>query len=343
MKKVSLFIAICFIWMSATFAQPEVYPWGNISGIRLDGKLMVLNSSLGLVGQEWSDVFKTAKEKASYQYSRKGNTQFTNISKGDFYYNQSVEGLGAGRANVRINFRNEADTAIIGTFCMLDLPASKYDRATIQLIEANPGNATGVFSECQDEILRGTAMGLPLLVGEGCMDAGAWRYPDIFNEYTYAMEEMNLYVRILKICQPESILQCQLTADYSPMKGGGVFGETNVPLTPTQRFWNFKQIADMLEGLFAMQVEADNENITCAALGDNNRGLYVVHVVNNGPSRMAALKGLPSDVRRVTIFVTNDMSSMSKGRRAWVRNGTATFFAESNSFITLMVDGESPY
>ena len=89
--------------------------------------------------------------------------------------------------------------------------------------------------------------------------------------------------------------------------------------------------------------EADKDNITCAALGDYNRGMYVVHMVNNGASRMTTLKGLPSDARRMTIFVTNDMSSMSKGRRAWVRNGTATFYAESNSFITLLVDGESPF
>lgn len=653
MKNIYLFISVCLLTVSSLFAQPEVYPWGNISGIRLDGELMELNSSLGLVGPAWSDVFKTAKEEARYQYNRKGNTQFTNITKGDFFYHQSVEALGAGRANVRINFRNEADTTIIGTFFMLDLPGSKYDESSIQLIEANSVKAGGVFPDCPDEILRGTAMGLkikgkyrdleitvnaethlivrkdlanrdsnieiyfalmtgnleagtsvyksffvsatgvadmspavmtidtsqtgrpfkgfggnfrlqnpdsdpavinyclenmdvrwgrvempwrfwhpeegedpiekaksgelhprveaamkmaqrlhnlglpvilsdwsapdwaiegtrsfrpqpgglrgnplnqtkmeqiyksiadyiqyakdhygfefamfsfnesdlginvrqtpvehaslikglgaylesrgikttlllgdtadangwpfvetamndksthkyigavsfhswrgytdenlenwfqaaekmnlPLLVGEGSMDAGAWLYPDIFSESTYAMAEMNLYVRILKICQPESILQWQLTADYSPMIGGGVFGELNVPLTPTQRFWNFKQIADMPEGLFAMPVEADKEEITCAALGDNARGMYVIHLVNNGATRMVTLKGLPSDARRMTIFVTNDESSMSKGRRAWVRNGTAIFFAESNSFITLLIDGESPF
>jgi hypothetical protein len=186
-------------------------------------------------------------------------------------------------------------------------------------------------------------MNLPLLVGEGSMDAGAWRYPDIFKESTYAMAEMNLYIRILKICQPESILQWQLTADYSPLMGGGVFGDMNVPLTPTQRFWNFKQIADMPEGLFAMPVEADQDNITCAALGNNDKGMYVVHVVNNGASRMATLKGLPSDIRWMKVFVTNEKRSMSQRRMAWVRNGEATFFAESNSFITLLVDGESPF
>ena len=138
MKIFSLFIAMSLLMGSSLFAQPEVYPWGNISGIRLDGELMELNSSLGLVGAEWSDVFKTAKEEARYQYNRKGNTQYTNISKDDFFYYQSVEALGAGRANVRINFRNEADTVIIGTFFMMDLPGLKYDENTIQLIKANP-------------------------------------------------------------------------------------------------------------------------------------------------------------------------------------------------------------
>jgi hypothetical protein len=58
---------------------------------------------------------------------------------------------------------------------------------------------------------------------------------------------------------------------------------------------------------------------------------------------MATLKGLPPDVRRMKVYVTNEKSSMSQGRMGWVRNGTATFFTESNSFITLLADGESPF
>jgi hypothetical protein len=199
-----------------------------------------------------------------------------------------------------------------------------------------------------DENLRKWAeaaerMNLPLLVGEGSMDAGAWRYPDIFSESTYAMEEMNLYVRILKICQPESILQWQLTADYSPMVGGGVFGNHDLPLAPTQRFWNFKQIADMPEGLFAMPVEANNENIVCAALGDNDKGIYTIHIVNNGATRQATLKGLPTGIEWMKIYTTNKRRKMSRGRVIRVRNGEATFSVETNSFITLLADGESPF
>jgi hypothetical protein len=653
MKNFLLILSACFLSITWASSQPEVYPWGNISGIRVDGELMELNTTLGFVGTDWTAIRKTAKERARYHYRREGNTQFTNVSIDDFYYDQSVEALGAGMANFRINFRNEKDTTILGTFFMLDLPAAEYGDATIQLLEPTPGKIKDAISGGYGEILRGSAKGLkikgsvrdleirinegtdiivrkdkadpgsnievyfafmtgnlkkgtsvfksfmvhasgvadilpvvvtldrnttgrpfkgfggnfrlqnpdtdppvidfclknmdvrwgrvempwrfwhpeededpvanankgelhprveaamkmaqrlhklgmpvilsdwsapdwaiegtisygpqpgglrgnpldakkmqqiyksiadyiqyvrdnygfefamfsfnesdlginvrftaeehakfikglgayldergintllllgdtadangwpfveaaiddksthkyigavsfhswrgytdenlqkwysaaermnlPLLVGEGSMDAGAWRYPDIFSESTYAMEEMNLYTRILKICQPESILQWQLTADYSPMIGGGVFGNNDIPLTPTQRFWNFKQIADMPEGLFAMPVEADTESFTCAALGDKNRGIYTVHIVNNGASRPATLKGLPQDMAWMKIYVTNEKSKMSQRRSVRVSNGEANFYAEANSFITLLADGESPF
>jgi len=123
MKNIRQIILSALIFGTSTlFAQPEVYPWGNISGIRLDGEIMELNSSLGIVGANWSDVTGTGKEKGSYQYQRVDNTQYTFISFDDFHFDQSVEGLGAGRANVRINFRNEVDTTLLGTFFILDLP-----------------------------------------------------------------------------------------------------------------------------------------------------------------------------------------------------------------------------
>ncbi|MBS0000494.1 MAG: hypothetical protein KFF73_16055 [Cyclobacteriaceae bacterium] len=653
MKNFLWILSVYFLTILNLSAQPEVYTWGNISGIRLDGELMELNSTLGLVGADWTAIRKTAKERARYFYRREGNTQVTNVSIDDFFYDQSVEELGAGMANVRINYRNEKDTTIIGTFFMLDLPASKYGDATVQFIGPTPGKIMGSIPSSPDEILRGSAKGLkvkgaardleininegteiivrkdpsnensnievyfalmtgdltkgtseyrsfkisatgvadtdpvvltldrnttgkpfkgfggnfrlqnpdtdppvidyclenmdvrwgrvempwrfwhpeenddpmtkanngelhsrvedamkmaqrlhnlgmpvilsdwsapdwaiagemsfgpqpgglrgnpldnkkmkqiykpiadyiqytrdnfgfefamfsfnesdlgiyvrqtpeehaafikglgaylesrgintrlllgdtadangwpfveaaindkithqyigavsfhswrgftdenlqkwasaaermnlPLLVGEGSMDAGAHRYPDIFNETTYAMEEMNLYTRILKICQPESILQWQLTADYSPMTGGGIFGNHDMPLTPTQRFWNFKQIADMPEDLFAMPVEADKKNITCAALGDNERGIYTVHMVNNGASRQATIIGFPAGMEWMKIYVTNKNSKMSQRGPIRVRDGEAIFFAEANSFITLLADGESPF
>ncbi|HET6569398.1 MAG TPA: hypothetical protein VFG50_15630 [Rhodothermales bacterium] len=178
-------------------------------------------------------------------------------------------------------------------------------------------------------------LNLPLIVAEGSIDAAAWRYPDIFEEPTYALEEINLYTRILALCQPRSILQWQLTADYSDMAGGGIFGNDE-PLHPTQRFWNLKQLGSTPAGLFAMPVTADKPGITSAALGDNDRGVYAVHLVNDGPTREATLAGLPDDVHELRIYVTDSTRGMQEGPRVPVSNGQAHFTLNATSFTTLI-------
>lgn len=181
-----------------------------------------------------------------------------------------------------------------------------------------------------------TKLNIPLVVGEGSMDAAAWRYPAIFEEPVYAMEEADLYTRILAICQPLSILQWQLTADYSPMAGGGVFGNTSEPLRPTRRFWNFKQLASTPEGLLSMPLSVDQANISCAALGDPRRGRIVLHMVNNGATRQAIISGLPQRLRELRMYVTDTERNMEEMPRVRVRQGTAQFELPAAGYTTLM-------
>lgn len=175
---------------------------------------------------------------------------------------------------------------------------------------------------------------LPLLVGEGSIDAAAWGYPQYFLEQSYALEEINLYTRLLAICQPISILQWQLTSDYSPLKGGGIFGD-NGPLEPTQRFWNLKQLASTPKGLRFMPVTSNVADISCAALGDNAKHIYTIHIVNNGTGRKVHLSGIPAGVNKLNIYVTNIKSDMKEKGSVKISNGEGEFKAGERSFITL--------
>jgi hypothetical protein len=183
-----------------------------------------------------------------------------------------------------------------------------------------------------------TQLKLPLLVGEGSIDAQAWGYPDIFKEQTYALEEINLYVRLLAICQPESILQWQLTSDYSLLAGGGVFGDTTEPLHPTQRFWNLKQLAATPKGLNAMPLSVKGANVTGAALGDNVRGIYTIHLVNNGAGRKVTLSDLPKKIKRLRVWVTEKNKDMQEEREIKVVDGKAVFQLTATSFTTLSTE-----
>jgi hypothetical protein len=176
---------------------------------------------------------------------------------------------------------------------------------------------------------------LPLIVGEGSIDAAAWAYPAIFLEQSYALEEINLYIRLMAICQPVSILQWQLTADYSPLTGGGIFGKEG-PLEPTQRFWNLKQLASTPEGLQYFQVECTAATVTCAALGSAGSGKIVLHIVNNGSERKVIITGIPAGARSFKIFSTSKTLSMVEGGAVAVRNGMARFILPSDGFTTLI-------
>ena len=138
---------------------------------------------------------------------------------------------------------------------------------------------------CDDETLKKWAdasrlINVPLIVGEGSTDAAAHQYPAIFNESTFALYEINLYTRLCAICQPWSILQWQLTSDYSLLWGDGIYQSTG-PLRPTQRFFNLKQLAMTPENAFAVPVVCNKENINAAAFTKKATGEWAVHLVNN--------------------------------------------------------------
>jgi hypothetical protein len=182
-----------------------------------------------------------------------------------------------------------------------------------------------------------TELKRPLIVAEGSIDAQAWGYPAIFQEPEYALDEINLYIRLLSICQPEAILQWQLTADYSPLAGGGVFGDTG-PLRPTQRFWNLKQFASTPKGLKAMELKCNDATVSAAALGDNLKNIYAIHLVNNGASRKVILTGLPARIKSFKVFITDKNDSMKQQHSIPVSNGKAEFILKETSFTSLFTD-----
>jgi hypothetical protein len=178
-------------------------------------------------------------------------------------------------------------------------------------------------------------LNVPLLVGEGSIDAAAWGYPAYFEEQSYALEEINLYTRLLNICQPLSILQWQLTADYSPLTGGGIFGNKG-PLRPTQRFWQLKQLASTPEGLFHHSITADRQDISCAALGNAAATAYTFHIVNNGAARKVHLKGLPASIKEYTVYLTDKVNNMKQRKTIKVSGHEVIFELNARCYTTLV-------
>lgn len=194
---------------------------------------------------------------------------------------------------------------------------------------------------CDDATLKkwsdaAKSINVPLLIGEGSTDAAAHNYAEIFNESTFALYEINLYTRICAICQPLSILQWQLTSDYSLLWGDGIYGSQG-PLRPTQRFWNMKQLASTPADALAIPVVSSKKHVNCAAFGNLTRGEYALHMVNNGADCNAVISGIPAGVKELKAFVTNTKDSM-KETIVKVENGQAKVHLPAISFITLLAE-----
>ena len=178
-------------------------------------------------------------------------------------------------------------------------------------------------------------LNVPLLIAEGGTDAHAWQYPDIFKEPSFAMDEIDIYVRACEVAHVRSILQWQLTADYSLLTGGGIEGREG-PLQPTQRFWNMKQLGMVAPGSFILPLTCDQEKISVAAFGDIPDSAYTIHIVNNGASRQVILTGIPSTVRELRRYVTDAKRGVADEGRVKVSDGEAKFTVDAFAFTTLV-------
>ena len=172
---------------------------------------------------------------------------------------------------------------------------------------------------------------LPLFDAEGGNDAQASGYPNVFREGWYALDEAAEYVRIMRICQPESLLEWQLTQDYSVLKS-----DASGALQPTQRFFNLKQFNLTPAGSAWIPAQSDSGLVFPAACVDPARSVFTVHLVNNGASRPVTLSGLPASVTQMSVYVTDEKRGMEKLEPVSVRNGSARFTLPSQTLTTLI-------
>lgn len=192
---------------------------------------------------------------------------------------------------------------------------------------------------CDDETLAKWAaasrrINVPLIVGEGSTDAAAHQYPAIFNETTFALYEINLYTRICAISQPWSILQWQLTSDYSLLWGDGIYGSDG-PLRPTQRFWNIKQLSMTPADAFAIPTVCDKDNVNVASFINAAREEGAVHIVNNAASCDAVITGLPASAEDAVVYVTNSHQN-AEAELVPVKDGTIKVTMPAESFISII-------
>jgi hypothetical protein len=173
---------------------------------------------------------------------------------------------------------------------------------------------------------------VPLLVAEGGTDPAAYAYSAIFAEPWYALGEIGEYLKICLFAQPQSILQWQLTSDYSLLTGG----KNGQPLTPTQRFWQLKQLNLTPVGARSLPLGLDQPGIAaCAYVSSDGKGC-AVHVVNPNASRPAIITGIPAGISSFHQYVTDATRGMKESGSVPVSHGTAKLTLDAMAYVTLV-------
>jgi hypothetical protein len=178
------------------------------------------------------------------------------------------------------------------------------------------------------------AINVPLMVTEGGESSAAHRYPLVFLQPWFQLDEIDTYIRICNTCQPITVMEWQLTSDYSVLTGAGLYGD-NGPLRPTQRFWNLKQLGATPYGAFWMPATSSRSDISCAAAGNTANSKYAIHLVNNGAQREVTILNIPLSVKYLNMYITDVTREMKKVKTVSVTDGKATFVLESQTYTSL--------
>ena len=170
--------ALCAGLAVTAFAQPETMAWGNLTGIRIDGQLMELNTSMCVVQPDWAGVFRTGREMQTNSYTRNGKVETVTVQMRtpkefrsadpaqDWAISgkETVEDTGAGSAKLDVEYSTVDQANIAGAYLCMDLPAAQFSGAAAELIDpvapapARVSLAPGVND--QNEYVRGTASGI---------------------------------------------------------------------------------------------------------------------------------------------------------------------------------------
>lgn len=353
------------------FAEITLTPWGNVAGMRVDGQPIEFEAGLRIVRSDWRGFSAAVKYLQRPRYSRAGAQRIVESEIEGLAFREMVRDTGPGEA-IRFSF-NEPETGVevrqtpaerarfnramgvhlakcglatrmlLGdtahcTMAALDFLAPSLSESAVSQYVGALGFHT--WRGCTEKGLLRWAdaarqLNVPLLVTEAGPDAHLHEYPQVMLEPWFQLQEIELYLRICALGQPATIMEWQLTIDYSVLWGGGVYGSEG-PLRPTQRFWNLKQLGFTPPGAFALPIVADRSDVTCAAFGDLANGHYVVHIVNRGAQRPAMLTGLPESVIASRRLVTDADHGMEENARVSVQAGKAEFALPPASYTTLL-------
>src|SRR5688500_322026 len=106
-------------------AQAVVAAWGNVEGIRVEGEVVPFESSLCLADSAGAIRTRTAKERQTPRFERRGSTRAIRTRVGAYDITETVEDVGPGLVRVNVTVTADSATALSPHLCV-DTPKGHY-------------------------------------------------------------------------------------------------------------------------------------------------------------------------------------------------------------------------
>jgi O-glycosyl hydrolase len=168
----------------------------------------------------------------------------------------------------------------------------------------------------------------PLLVAEAGVDPGAFQN-SVFDSYAYGLKEARQFQELLRYARPQTLIYWQFTDDYGLVHVG-----PNNTIEPTPRFWLMKQFVNLTPVKSqAVTSSSDQSDVLVSAFSRGNA--VVVHVLNLGADRDAAIAGLPSGTWR-TVTTTETAGYQEAAAAVGGARGPNVLHLPARSMTTLI-------
>jgi hypothetical protein len=179
-------------------------------------------------------------------------------------------------------------------------------------------------------------LGLPLLVAELGVDAGAWRNR-AFDSFHYGLREVRMYQEILLHARPQGTMQWEFTSDYG-IAHAREQDDGTVVVEPTVRFWFVKHFCNLTpRDSEALTTSSDTDAVLFTAFrgGPDAQPVLTLHIANGAASREATISGIPPGVVSFRAVRTGETESFAELPRVDVSDGHCTLQLAPMSLLTL--------
>jgi hypothetical protein len=222
--------------------------------------------------------------------------------------------------------------------------AALADEEAMKYVGAIAFHSWGGARPAEYEAISGlaTRQKLPLLVSEVGLDPQAWSTPWVFDDWFYALREMQLYQELLLYARPQGTMQWEFNEDYRLVtvkrpRGG------KPEVLPTARFWVMKHFCNLTpRPAEALEGTSDCPSVLFTAFrgAEREKGKYALHIANLSGASKVTIQGLPPGVRSLQAVRSTQREQFKSQGPFPVKDGAAALELPAQSLTTLSGQAE---